>query len=39
MCTSCTSATKESAGSGRRKTLNKPVNEINVTEVSVLALL
>ena len=37
MCTSCTSTTKEAAESDRRKTLNKPINQINVTGVSVFS--
>ena len=36
MCTSCTLATKENAGSARRKTINKPIKQINATGVSVL---
>ena len=34
LCTSRTSVTKEAAESGRRKTLNKPVNPINMTGVT-----
>ena len=35
LCTSRTSVTKEAAESGSRKTLNKPVNQINMTGVTV----
>ena len=35
LCTSRTSVTKEAAESGRRKTLNKPVIQINMTGVAV----
>ena len=35
LCTSCTLANKEATESARRKTLNKPINQINVTVVSV----
>ena len=35
LCTSRTSVTKEAAESGSRKTLNKPVNQINMAGVTV----